>query len=163
MMKRWTKIVIAMMACLALTACGNTIEQSNNTEKQSYTEVSESEVTDSTKITPEEEREQKESSTENMTNQVSDTENKQDNDVKDTIVVYFSATGTTKGLAQQLATAIDADVFEIVPTQLYTDADLDYHNDNSRSTLEVNNPSSRPEISGQIDDFEQYHNIIIGA
>ena len=163
MMKRWTKIVIAMMACLALTACGNTIEQSNNTEKQSYTEVSESVVTDSTKITPEEEREQKESSTENMTNQVSDTENKQDNDVKDTIVVYFSATGTTKGLAQQLATAIDADVFEIVPTQLYTDADLDYHNDNSRSTLEVNNPSSRPEISGQIDDFEQYYNIIIGA
>lgn len=130
-MKKWTKIVIAIMACMALTACGNTTEQ-------------------------------KESSTENMSSQVSDTENKQDNDMKDTIVVYFSATGTTKGLAEQLADAIDADIFEIVPMQPYADADLDYSDDNSRSTLEMNDPSSRPEISGQIDNFEQYQNVIIG-
>lgn len=162
MMKKWTKIFIAIMACLALTACGNTTERSNNTVKQSDTEVSESVATDNTKITSEEETEQKESGTENMSSQVSDTENKQDNDMKDTIVVYFSATGTTKGLAEQLADAIDADIFEIVPMQPYTDADLDYSDDNSRSTLEMNDPSSRPEISGQIDNFDQYQNVIIG-
>ena len=162
MMKKWTKIVIAIMACMALTACGNTTEQSNNTAKQNNTEVSESVADDNTKITSEEEKEQKESSTENMSSQVSDAEDKQDNDMKDTIVVYFSATGTTKGLAEQLADAIDADIFEIVPMQPYTDADLDYSDDNSRSTLEMNDSSSRPEISGQIEKFEQYRNVIIG-
>lgn len=161
MMKKWTKIVIAIMACMALTACGNTTERSNNTAKQNNMEVSESVTNDNNKITSEEETEQKESGTENMSSQVSDTENKQDNDMKDTIVVYFSATGTTKGLAEQLADAIDADIFEIVPMQPYTDADLDYSDDNSRSTLEMNDPSSRPEISGQIDNFDQYRNVII--
>lgn len=162
MMKRWTKIVIAIMACLTLTACSNTTERSNNTAKQNNMEVSESVANDNTKITAEQETEQKESGTENMSSQVSDAEDKQDNDMKDTIVVYFSATGTTKGLAEQLADAIDADIFEIVPMQPYTDADLDYSDDNSRSTLEMNDPSSRPEISGQIDNFDQYQNVIIG-
>lgn len=162
MMKRWTKIVIAIMTCLTLTACSNTTERSNNTAKQNNMEVSESVADDNTKITAEEETEQKESGTENMSSQVSDAENKRDNDMKDTIVVYFSATGTTKGLAEQLADAIDADIFEIVPMQPYTDADLDYRDDNSRSTLEMNDPSSRPEISGQIDNFDQYQNVIIG-
>ena len=162
MMKKWTKIVIAIMACMVLTACGNSTEQSNNTAKQNNTEVSESIANNNTEIISEEETEQMESSTENMSSQVSATESNQDNDVKDTIVVYFSATGTTKGLSQQLADAIDADIFEIVPMQPYTDADLDYSDDNSRSTLEMNDSSSRPEISGQIDNFEQYRNVIIG-
>lgn len=161
-MKKWTKIVIAIMTCMVLTACGNTTEQSNNTAKQNNTEVPESIANNNTEIISEEETEQTESSTENMSSQVSATESNQDNDVKDTIVVYFSATGTTKGLSQQLADAIDADIFEIVPMQPYTDADLDYSDDNSRSTLEMNDSSSRPEISGQIDNFEQYRNVIIG-
>lgn len=134
MKKKWTKIVIAIMACMVLTACGNTTEQSNITEKQNNTEVSESIANNNTEITSEEETDQTESGTENMNSQVSDTEGNSDNDVKDTIVVYFSATGTTKGLAEQLADAIDADIFEIVPVQPYTDADLDYSDDNSRST-----------------------------
>lgn len=162
MKKKWTKIVITIMACMVLTACGNTTEQSNITEKQNNTEVSESIANNNTEITFEEETDQMESGTENMNSQVSDTEGNSDNDVKDTIVVYFSATGTTKGLSQQLADAIDADIFEIVPMQPYTDADLDYSDDNSRSTLEMNDSSSRPEISGQIDNFNQYQNVIIG-
>lgn len=162
MKKKWTKIVITIMACMVLTACGNTTEQSNITEKQNNTEVSESIANNNTEITSEEETDQTESGTENMNSQVSDTEGNSDNDVKDTIVVYFSATGMTKGLSQQLADAIDADIFEIVPMQPYTDADLDYSDDNSRSTLEMNDSSSRPEISGQIDNFNQYQNVIIG-
>ena len=162
MKKKWTKIVIAIMACMVLTACGNTTEQSNITEKQNNTEVSESIANNNTEITSKEETDQTESGTENMNSQVSDTEGNSDNDVKDTIVVYFSATGTTKGLAEQLADAIDADIFEIVPVQPYTDADLDYSDDNSHSTLEMNDSSNRSEISGQIDNFDQYQNVIIG-
>lgn len=78
------------------------------------------------------------------------------------LVAYFSATGTTKGVAESLAEGIGADIYEIVPEEPYTDDDLDYHDDNSRSTIEMNDPSSRPEISGSVDHMEQYEVVFIG-
>ena len=55
-----------------------------------------------------------------------------------TLVTYFSASGVTKGAAQELAGIIGADLFEIVPEQRYTDADLDWRDKKSRSTIEMN-------------------------
>ena len=60
------------------------------------------------------------------------------------LVAYFSATGVTKGVAQQLAEVAGADLHEIKPAQLYTDADLDWHDKQSRSSVEMKDKSSRP-------------------
>lgn len=78
------------------------------------------------------------------------------------LVAYFSATNTTKGVAEQIADSLSADIYEIVPEQPYTDTDLDYHDDNSRSTIEMNDPSARPAISGSVEDMEQYSIVFIG-
>lgn len=78
------------------------------------------------------------------------------------LVAYFSATNTTEGVAEQIADSLSADIYEIVPEQPYTDTDLDYHDDNSRSTIEMNDPSARPAISGSVEDMEQYNIVFIG-
>lgn len=78
------------------------------------------------------------------------------------LVAYFSATGTTKGVAETLADTMSADLFEIVPTEIYTDDDLNYSDNNSRSTIEQNDRSARPEISNTIDDLSQYDTVFIG-
>ena len=62
------------------------------------------------------------------------------------LVAFFSASGTTKQVANNLATAIGADIFEIAPKQPYTTADLNWMDKKSRSTLEMADKSSRPEI-----------------
>ena len=78
------------------------------------------------------------------------------------LVVYFSATNTTKGVAKHISEALNADLYEITPEIPYTSADLDYHDDGSRSTIEMNDSSSRPAISGSINNMEQYDIVFIG-
>lgn len=79
-----------------------------------------------------------------------------------TLVAYFSTSGVTKGLAERLASAIGADIYEIVPKQPYTDADLDWKDKKSRSSVEMNDKSSRPEITGKIDNMADYDTIYLG-
>ena len=78
------------------------------------------------------------------------------------LVAYFSATGTTAKVAKTLAKATGADIFEVVPKVAYTKADLDWTNKNSRSTVEMNNPSSRPEIEPKCDSMAEYDTIFVG-
>ncbi len=78
------------------------------------------------------------------------------------LVVYFSASGVTEKLAKRLAEAIGSDIFEIVPRQKYTDKDLDWTDKNSRSSKEMADVNSRPEIVGKVEDFNGYDNIFIG-
>lgn len=78
------------------------------------------------------------------------------------LVAYFSATNTTEGIAEMIADSLSADLYEIVPEQPYTDADLDYHDDNSRSAIEMNDTSARPVISGSVEDMEQYNIVFVG-
>lgn len=80
----------------------------------------------------------------------------------DTAVFYFSATGTTKGVAEKLAKVEKADLYEIVPAEPYTDKDLDWNNDDSRTTREQNDDSIRPEITGDTVDISGYDTIYIG-
>ena len=82
--------------------------------------------------------------------------------MKKALVVYFSATSFTKRIASLLATSIDAQIFEIVPKEIYTQSDLDWTNDNSRSSLEMKDRTSRPEIESRVRDIEKYDVIFIG-
>lgn len=78
------------------------------------------------------------------------------------LVAYFSATGTTKALAEKLAKVAGADIFEIEPKIPYTDADLNWMDKNSRSSVEMKNLSSRPEIKNKLENIEEYNTIFVG-
>jgi len=78
------------------------------------------------------------------------------------LVAYFSATNTTEGVAQHIAYALDADLYEITSAVPYTSADLNYGDSNSRTTKEMNDPISRPEISGSVSNMEDYDIVFLG-
>lgn len=82
--------------------------------------------------------------------------------MKKALVVYFSATGVTKRVAEMLGESIDAKVFEIVPKQIYTKADLDWTNENSRSSQEMKDKDCRPEIESRVRDMEKYEVVFLG-
>lgn len=87
---------------------------------------------------------------------------KENNNMKKTLVIYFSATGVTKAAAQKLAKEFNADLYEITPEQPYTAADLDWRDKQSRSTLEMKDKSSRPAIKGRCENIAQYDTVWIG-
>lgn len=78
------------------------------------------------------------------------------------LVTYFSATGTTAKVAETLADAIGADIYEIEPEVPYTEADLNWRDANSRSSIEMNDPLSRPAIAGKRDNMADYDTIYVG-
>ena len=79
-----------------------------------------------------------------------------------TLVAYFSASGVTEKLAKSLAEATGGDLYEIKPAQPYTAADLDWMDEESRSTREMKNKSFRPRITGQVEHMEQYDRVFVG-
>jgi flavodoxin len=78
------------------------------------------------------------------------------------LVAYFSCTGRTRSLAQHVAGALDADLYEIRPEVPYTEADLNYGDSGSRSTLEQNDAAARPPISGSVENMEEYDIVFLG-
>ena len=89
-------------------------------------------------------------------------ENTENKDTKKTLVAYFSASGVTKGVAQQLAEVTGADLHEIKPEQPYTEADLDWNNKQSRSSIEMQDKSSRPTITDKLENMADYEVIYVG-
>ena len=79
-----------------------------------------------------------------------------------TLVTFFSASGTTRRTAEKLARAIDSDLYEIKPAVPYTSADLNWMDKHSRSSLEMNDPSSRPELAEKSTDLTAYDRIFLG-
>lgn len=78
------------------------------------------------------------------------------------LTAYFSATETTAKVAQQIAQISGGDLYEIKPSVKYTAADLDWKDQNSRSSVEMQNKASRPEIIKDLEDAQQYETIYIG-
>lgn len=79
-----------------------------------------------------------------------------------TLVAYFSATGATKRLAEAIADAAQADLFEIVPETPYTDADLNWQNSKSRSSIEMGDKAFRPAVASHVEDIDRYDTILVG-
>ena len=78
------------------------------------------------------------------------------------LVAVFSASGVTKRVGEEIAKIAGADFYEIVPKEIYTSADLDWMNKKSRSSIEMNDPSSRPEIAGTVAGMDSYDTVVIG-
>ena len=87
---------------------------------------------------------------------------KENKEMKKVLVAYFSASGVTKGIAQQLAEVTGGTLHEIKPAQPYTDADLDWHNKQSRSSVEMQDKSSRPAITDKLKNMQDYDIIYVG-
>ena len=143
-MKKAIVILLSLTMILGLTACGNSASKT----KQPSTE--------DTFVESKADTESAETST-NMEN--TDNQDAQEHKI---LVAYFSATGTTKGVAEHIANGLNADIYEIVPEEAYTDADLDYNDNNSRTTIEMTDPDARPAISGSVENMEQYDIIFVG-
>ncbi len=150
-MKKVTTAILTILMCIVLLACGEEQEFSQE-ETSSVDDGSETNSNRSISVTASESGQTDEEEGETM---------KEAEGVK-ILVAYFSATNTTEGVAEQIAESLPADLYEIVPEQPYTDADLNYHDDNSRSTQEMNDSSSRPAISGSVENMEQYDIVFIG-
>ena len=82
--------------------------------------------------------------------------------MKNKLVAYFSASGVTAHLAAHLAEAVDADLHEIKPLVPYSDADLNWNDAHSRSSVEMKDKTSRPAIANHVEHMEGYDTIYIG-
>ena len=157
-MKKIIPIFLSVVLLHTLTACGSTgtAEESNSaiTEKQQIDVVNEGGSSSEQAETPDASEPDQEAS--------SETQADTSEPGKDILVVYFSATGTTKGVAEKIASITGADTYEIKAAQEYTDDDLNWNDSNSRTTKEQNDPSVRPEIGSEMVSLDGYTTIYIG-
>ena len=132
-MKRILSIVMTVFLLFSLAACGNNAQTGPATETPSAEPAAESESAESVPAGPSE-----------------------------VLVAYFSATGTTKGVAERIAAVTCGDLYEIVPAEPYSDADLNWNDRNSRTTIEQNDKSVRPEIGSEDISLEGYTTVYLG-
>lgn len=159
-MKKWIALVLSVVMVLGLTACGSSGEtasrnesQSNGTETSGTAETSQQEGESNSEITAGTQEEGTETSVE--TPEVSGGK---------TLVVYYSASGNTENIANYIASAMDGDLFEIIPTEIYTGADLDWTDEDSRVSREHDNEDERnvPLVSDTVDNWDEYDTVFIG-
>lgn len=160
-------ILVAGVLAFGLAACAKKEETSTTQASQSsqVTEVSSSdekpegtETTEADGATSDAQTSATDASTEATTAEVTETAAPH----KEVLVIYFSATGTTKDVAEKIAKIEDADLYEIVPAEPYSEADLDWNDSDSRSTKEQNDSSSRPSIGSAQISLDGYKKIYIG-
>lgn len=155
-MKKAIVLLLSSIMISGLTACGNSAEQTEQVQQEEQTEqTQQEEQTEQTDQSPAEDF--AESSADS-----GPSEEGNDGDDTKVLVAYFSATHTTEGVAEHIADGLNAELYEIVPEEPYTDADLNYNDDNSRSTVEMNDPNARPAISGSVENMDQYTVVFIG-
>lgn len=171
MMKKAMTMLLSLLLAFSLTACGSSTGQSGQSsaeEDVAENAVSEDGVAESSTDDTIPAGTQQEEAAEGADRQgVQETEAQEadhDSEVPKAkvLVAYFSATNTTEGVAEHIADGLHADLYEIVPEEPYTDADLDYHDNNSRTTIEMNDPDIRPAIQGSVEDMEQYDVVFLG-
>ena len=156
-MKKIFAILLMVTMLLSLAACGSTSNEpeikpdSASSAVDSNTQA-EADATPDTSVP---------SSSETSTEPSGDNSEPSDSGSR-VLIAYFSATGTTKKIAEYAADAASADLYEIVPAEPYTADDLNYNVSNCRANAEMNDPSSRPEISGGVTNMADYDIVFIG-
>ena len=152
-MKKVISLVLASVFVLALTACG--AKETKNTPAPALAET----VTPSETPAPAETPTPAETPATTVESTAAEAPQTAEGGV---LVAYFSATGTTKGVAERLASAVGGDLYEIVPAEPYSDADLNWNDRESRSTREQNDKSVRPGIASETVDLSGYATIYVG-
>lgn len=148
-MKKLTALLLSVVLVLSLAACGSASKPASSTtqpETSAPTEQPATEPSESSSTTPEE----SEPGTQPETGK--------------TLVVYYSASGNTERVAKDIAEAAGADLFEIVPTEVYTSDDLDWTNPDSRVSREHDDESLRdvPLTTTEVPDWDSYDTVFIG-
>lgn len=150
-MKKLTALFLSLMLVFCLTACGNNQQAQNTTESNSSDSAGEVSAEPATTEIPTAESSETEEETPEST------------DGK-TLVVYYSASGNTEEAANYIAGAMEADLFELEPTQNYNDADLDWTNNDSRVSHEHDNPEERKValVADTVENWDSYDTVFIG-
>ncbi len=78
------------------------------------------------------------------------------------LTAYFSASGVTARVAREISEAVGSDLYEIAPKEPYTESDLDWRDENSRSSVEMKDPACRPEIAVPVKDMDTYDTVFLG-
>lgn len=160
-MKRLWMLILTLCMVFALAACGaKTVENAPSNQETAAPSQSEND----SKTEENSQTDELPSDTETLETVVSDTE---ESDVSEEtgskiLVAYFSCTGNTEGIAEKIAEVLDADTYEIVPEQPYTEEDLNYSDRTTRATAEQDNPDARPAISGSVENMDDYEIVVIG-
>ena len=150
---------MSLLLVFSFAACGNSQQAKDTTPESSSEPVSET--------TSEPEKTEQPSETPSDS-QAESEDNANDADVESTgektLIVYYSASGNTEEVANYIASVTDGDLFEIVPAEIYTDADLDWTDKDSRVSREHDNEDERnvPLVSDTVDNWNEYDTIFIG-
>ena len=165
-MKRILMVLMAVLLITGLAACGNASKGESSESLPAAEEPSESEASTSeaeSESAPAEEASdtEAESSEESVPEETS-SESEDTAAHSEVLVAYFSATGTTKGVAEKIAQITGADLYEIVPAVPYSEEDLNWSDNSSRSTQEQNDKSVRPEIGSEDISLENYTTVYLG-
>ena len=156
-MKRIIALLCIVTLALGLTACAGKAQPQAEESNASSSQEEASSVAEPESSVAEE------ASSEEPQESSSEAEEPEETPAADKVlVVVFSATGTTKGVADKIAALTGADLYEIKAAQEYTDADLNWNDSSSRSTQEQNDPNARPEIGSDPISLEGYGTIYIG-
>ena len=159
-------VLMVFTMALSLAACGST--NSNGTSSAQTSEAQN--TSEETVTTAEKESADNSTASEETAGTAATGEDSASDDTSaedaaghsDILVAYFSATGTTKGVAERIAAVTGGDLYEILAADLYTDDDLNYNDNSSRSTSEQNDKSARPEIGSEDISLEGYTTIYLG-
>lgn len=172
-MKRLVSIIAAAALTFALTACGGSSQAAttdtqaaeNSTPAVAEEQKETAEAAEQIEVQPEaaQETKQEEAAQEAVQETAAEPASEAPAAAhSDVLVVYFSATGTTKGVAERIASVTGGDLYEILAAEPYTEADLNYNDNSSRSTSEQNDKSARPEIGSDDISLEGYTTIYLG-
>lgn len=160
-MKTFLAVLFSAALLVTMTACSggtDTQDSSSSTSSSSSAAETESQSTSETAQSPEA------SEPSQPADSSSSEAPSQDNTEAEggTLVVYFSATGNTEAVAQTISDTLDADLYEIVPAEPYTDADLNWNDPDSRVNAEHADSTVRPAIAGDLPDLSGYDTVLIG-
>ena len=140
-MKKYFLGIVALVLLFALTSCAGSDQNDTSTSSQGNDNVQ----------------------TGNSLSTEAENGDSAESTEPEILVAYFSATNNTAGIAADIAESLDADLYAITPAEAYTAADLDYNNDNSRTSIEMNDPDSRPAIGGDsVENMADYNIVFIG-
>ena len=158
-MKKMISIIAAAALAFTLTACGGSSQAATDTQAAENSTPAAVEEQKETVEAAEQTEAQPEAAQETAAEPASEEPAAAHSDV---LVAYFSATGTTKGVAERIASVTGGDLYEILAAEPYTEADLNYNDNSSRSTSEQNDKSVRPEIGSDDISLEGYTTIYLG-